>query len=114
MTTTTQSRSCTRNTDGNSCGSTVTGTWGSCSYGSTCAESGTRERTDTLRQCVSGACSDVPTVVTGTCTRDTDGTDCGGFGCEQYQCTSGSCQLVFQCPSTWTCCGDTCSKFACP
>lgn len=74
----TETRSCSRDTDGTSCGSTTYGSWSSCGgYSSTCDETGTRSRSVTTRTCGSGSCQSNTSTQNGSCTRDTDGTSCG-------------------------------------
>jgi cysteine-rich repeat protein len=74
-TTSTESEACTQ-ADGALC-DTQYGPWSDCNYASTCAESATRTRTETLYSCHSGQC-----VVAGVlpqseaCSRDTDNWGC--------------------------------------
>lgn len=72
---------CARDTDGTSCGSPTAGPWSLCgSYESTCDETGIQNRTVTQPVCASGACTgSVVTPESQACTRDTDGTSCGGM-----------------------------------
>lgn len=79
MATETDTSMCTRTTGGQSCGTTNTGAWGSCSYGATCATSGSRTRAVTTYSCGSGACNSSMTTETDTsaCGRTTSGTSCG-------------------------------------
>ncbi|MEZ4337424.1 MAG: hypothetical protein R3B82_12455, partial [Sandaracinaceae bacterium] len=110
-----ESRACSRSTNGNSCGSTTFGTWGSCGgFSGTCDESGTRSRSRMDRVCASGSCTTQSSTDTGACARDTDGTmcaataygtwgSCGGFSdtCDEsgtrsrsqtdYACVAGTC-----------------------
>ncbi len=73
-----EDRACSRATDGDTCGSTTFGTWGSCgSFADACDESGTRTRTRTDRVCASGVCSNANSPDSGACVRDTDGDGCG-------------------------------------
>ena len=81
QTTQADTQPCTRDTDGNDCGTTG---WGSCGgYSSTCDETGTQSRT--LATCSSGSCSS--STPSQACERDTDGTvvsygswsACGGY-----------------------------------
>jgi hypothetical protein len=110
----TESQSCSRNTNGSSCGTTEVGAWGPCSYASTCANTGTRQRSVTTYTCSAGGCAAVTTTETESCSRNTNGTTCaattcGGFGacsygstcandgtqqrtCQQFQCAAGTCQ----------------------
>ncbi|QAT83260.1 putative lipoprotein [Corallococcus coralloides] len=75
--TTTETRACTRSTQGNACGSSNTGSWGTCGYSGTCGESGSRSRTVTEAFCNAGACQPSSRTETEACTRDTDGITCG-------------------------------------
>ena len=85
---------CSRDTDGNSCGSTTT-SYGTCSsFSSTCDETGTKKKTTTQRRCSSGGCSSTSSSANVSCTRDTDGDGCSdGNSCTQPdRCSSGSCR----------------------
>ncbi|MEW5737725.1 MAG: hypothetical protein AB1938_02305 [Myxococcota bacterium] len=75
----TDTTGCGRTTSGQSCGTTQTGAWGTCSYGSTCANSGSRTRTVTTYTCGGGACNSNATTETDTtgCSRSTTGQSCG-------------------------------------
>ncbi|TXD38705.1 hypothetical protein FRC96_07130 [Lujinxingia vulgaris] len=77
--TATESQTCTRNTDGTTCGSFTNGDWSSCSYANECSTSGSRTRTVTYRECSGGSCSTRTATETDTagCARNTDGTSCG-------------------------------------
>jgi len=92
--TTTESRSCSRNTNGTSCGSTSYGAWSSCSgYTTTCDETGSRSRSVTTYTCDAGACGSSSSTESGSCSRDTDGTWCTDFfECSIGTCTSGICE----------------------
>ncbi|TXD38701.1 hypothetical protein FRC96_07110 [Lujinxingia vulgaris] len=75
----TESQSCTRVTDGDSCGAGVTyGEWGACSgFANVCDESGERSRSVVTRTCAGGSCESVTTTETESCTRETDSESCG-------------------------------------
>jgi hypothetical protein len=75
----TDTTGCARTTSGQSCGTTTTGAWGSCSYGSTCAISGSRTRSVTSYTCGSSACNSSNSTETDTtgCGRTTTGNACG-------------------------------------
>jgi len=74
----TETGSCSRDTDGDSCGASSCGSWSGCSgFTSTCDESGTRSRSCTDRVCSGGSCTDDAYTDAGSCSRDTDGDDCG-------------------------------------
>lgn len=113
-----ESQSCSRSTNGSSCGSVTYGSWGSCgSYSNSCDETGSRSRSVFTPTCSSGTCSTVTTSENGSCSRDTDGdscgsvtygswSSCGGFSgtCDETgsrsrnvntpTCASGSCGTV--------------------
>ena len=72
-----ETEACTRNTEGSSCGTDMLGTWSSCSYSDACDESGTRSRVVTSYTCSAGTCGSSTSNETGSCTRDTDGVQCG-------------------------------------
>ena len=73
-----ETEACTRDTDGNSCGSVTYGSWGSCgSYSGTCDETGSRSREVRTPTCGGGTCNTVITSQSGSCSRDTDGNSCG-------------------------------------
>ena len=74
----TESRSCTRDTDGDTCGSTTYGSWGSCGgFSSACDRTGTQSRTATDRTCSNGTCTTVNRTETQSCTRSVTGNSCG-------------------------------------
>ncbi len=78
--TSSESRACTRDTDGTSCGTTTYSTWSSCGgYANACDESGTQSRTRTDRRCAAGSCASQNTMENRSCSRRVaDGTSCGG------------------------------------
>lgn len=84
--------------EGATCDQTACGPWSTCSYPSTCAETGTQTRTCTDYICVSGSCQGQTRNETSTCTRDTDGQDCG---------TCSSCSYLDVCDNTGS---KTCPK----
>ena len=86
---TTQTETCTRTTNGNSCGVPSVGAWSSCGYMDACAESATRSRTVTTPTCNAGGCAGVDTTQTEACNRDTDGVTCGATTTGPY----GSCRV---------------------
>lgn len=109
-------QTCTRNTDGDVCGSeTVCGSYGACSYSSDCTNSGTRTRTCNDYSCSGGSCTKGPDYTQqATCTRNTSGNSCGsGTVCGSY----GACQYTNSCSPTGTktrTCNDyTCSNQSC-
>lgn len=106
----TDTAGCGRNQDGTSCGTTVLGTYGSCSYGSLCLNSGSRTRSNTTYTCGGGACNTGSMTETDTtgCNRNTEGNNCGVPSCGT--CTSG-CNC--DCERTQNCNGLRCSAQAC-
>jgi hypothetical protein len=87
-------RSCARDTDGDSCGSDTVTDCGGCVYSAgTCDETGTRSCTCTSFSCGSGACVASPSSCSqpsASCDRDTDGDECGCSTTLQC-CNQGSC-----------------------
>lgn len=79
MTTETDTSGCSRMTSGQSCGTTMTGAWGTCSYSATCSTNGTRTRQVSTYTCGSSMCNTSTTTETDTttCTRTTSGQQCG-------------------------------------
>jgi hypothetical protein len=100
--------------DGTPCGAVRYGAWGSCGYASLCDRFAEQSRSVTTPQCRAGACADVVTTGTQSCSRSTDGLSCastgygawgacGGYAnaCDTtgtqsrtvttYRCASGSC-----------------------
>ena len=108
--TSTETRACTRDTDGTSCGSTSCGAWGSCGgFSSTCDETGSQERTCTDYVCSAGSCGSSTRTETRACTRDTDGTSCGSTSCGAW----GSCGgFSSTCDETGSQ-GRTCTDYVC-
>ncbi|WP_236607773.1 hypothetical protein [Sandaracinus amylolyticus] len=102
----TRSEACSRDTDGVACAAETCGSYGACTYSSTCVTSGSRIRTCTWSTCAAGACggtgSRVETDTTG-CGRDTNGTRCNdGDPCTSLdRCSGGGCSGAY-CTS---CCG---------
>ncbi|HEY8429527.1 MAG TPA: hypothetical protein VIL20_14175 [Sandaracinaceae bacterium] len=90
--TTTESRSCTRDTDGTSCGTTTYGAWSSCGgFADACDETGTQTRTRTEQRCEAGACTPRNFTESRSCTRSRpDGTSCGSN--TWMRCCSGVCR----------------------
>ncbi len=100
--------------DGTPCGAVRYGAWGGCNYASLCDRFAEQSRSVTTPQCRAGACADVVTTGTQSCSRSTDGLSCastgygawgacGGYAnsCDTtgtqsrtvttYRCASGSC-----------------------
>lgn len=90
-----ESTSCSRSTDGVSCGSDVCGGWGGCTYAGDCDYSGTRTRTCQPQVCSGGACSlggGYDESDSSACDRNTDGWGCeDGNYCTYDSCYSGYC-----------------------
>ena len=97
---------CTRNTDGDSCG--TPGSWSTCSncsYPSTCAESGTGTQSRTIYVCSGGECVTSSESRECTCTRNTDGKSCGTSACPDDTCT-GDCPRC-----SWRDYPDSCTRY---
>ncbi|MEM9071042.1 MAG: hypothetical protein AAGE52_21200 [Myxococcota bacterium] len=106
----TETRACSRDTDGDSCGTTETTAWTSCSgFSGTCGESGTQSRTVTSFECSSGSCSSISAPETRGCSRDTDGITCAMTNCGPYT-TCGSFSDTCDEMGTQS---RTCTDFAC-
>ena len=90
--TSSESRSCARDTENDSCGSTTYGSWGSCGgYSNACDTTGTQSRTRTRRLCRSGSCANVNNDESRSCSRSgSNGTGCGSG----RVCCSGSCVSI--------------------
>jgi hypothetical protein len=129
---------CTRDTDGTSCGVGSCGSYGACSYSSTCDESASQTRTCTDLACAAGVCRSTNRDETRACTRDTDGTmcmasSCGAYGacdyggtcdesasqtrsCNDYACVTGSCAATARTetnPCTRSTTGTSCGMPTC-
>lgn len=94
----TVSAPCSRSTEGQSCGSSSCDPFGACSYGSTCATSGTMSQTCTDLTCASGTCHPVGRTATASCSRATDGQSCGATSCDPW----GACEWPSTCATTAT------------
>jgi len=83
------SRGCSRDTDGITCGDTTEDCDGICNYGSVCDNDDTDVNcVVTDYSCATGTCTPSQTGYTESCERDTEGLPCGSGGC----CTpSGTC-----------------------
>ena len=105
--TSTETESCTRDTDGNNCGSITNGMWGECVTENECDTTGIQTRTNTRPVCAGGSCSGVTMVMdTRPCTVTTENSPCGmmpgvctddGSGTctgSTQVCQSGSCTAV--------------------
>lgn len=98
QTTETDTSGCTRTTENLSCGASTYGSYGPCSFGSTCAETGSRSRTRTDPVCQSGACGSTSATETDTagCTRTTSGQSCGTTVTGAW----GTCTYATSCATT--------------
>lgn len=117
--TTTQTGSCTRDTDGDGCGMVTYGGWSDCSGFSTiCDETGTRSRDVYTPTCSGASCGTVTTTQTTGCSRNTDGQACLGPDnpCFNFLCSDGTCDAVDACTGFGErCCGapQYCTTDAC-
>jgi hypothetical protein len=93
-----EAESCTRGTDGVSCGGTSCGPWSGCSYADVCDEAATENRDCTDRVCSGGACTSSPRPESRACSRDTDGTSCGPETCDDWT----PCDYPSECALTGT------------
>jgi hypothetical protein len=95
---TTESRGCSRNTNGMDCGSSCDG-WGGCDYTGECDEDATRSRTCHDRICNAGSCRTNDRDEQEPCSRGTEGATCGsnpsycGQPTSCHICRSGSCEV---------------------
>ena len=94
--TTTETRACSRATDGLACASTGYGPWSACGgYTSTCDNTGTQTRTVTAYRCASGSCASATSTGSQSCSRNTTNQTCSwtlnGRSCPGT-CQSGACE----------------------
>lgn len=89
----TETRACTRATEGTICGAVDdTDDWSECSgFGGECGETGSQERTVSAEVCRSGACVSGSTIERRECTRDTDGNVCRTSSSCRGLCVAGAC-----------------------
>jgi len=113
----TESQSCSRDTDGTSCGSTSYGSWGTCgSYSDTCDESGTQTRSKTTYACANSSCKSSSSTDSQSCSRDTDGTSCGStsYGtwgtCGSFSDTCDESGTKTRTNTTYACSSGTCKS----
>lgn len=87
-----ETRACMRDTEGDSCRATETGSWGSCgSYSDACDRTGTRTRPVTTYACAAGRCAGSTTQESGSCSRTVnDGKACG----TNRACCNGTCRSM--------------------
>ena len=100
---------CTRDTDGDECGSTSYGAWSACGgFNTSCDEIGTRSRTLYIDICDSGRCDgERLDTETDSCSRVTDGNYCAP--CKS--CSNGNCMIddsAGGCAENQTCSGGVC------
>ncbi|AKF11593.1 hypothetical protein [Sandaracinus amylolyticus] len=88
-----ETRACSRDTDGTSCGTTTYGEWLCSGFDDTCDVSGTESRFRYDAVCTDAACASVPTLETQPCSRATDDLPCSdGLGCNGIDsCQGGLC-----------------------
>jgi hypothetical protein len=115
----TDTAGCVRTTDNVSCGASTFGPYGTCSFGSTCAESGTRTRTRTDPVCQTGACGSTTATETDAtgCTRTTGGQSCGttttgAWGACGYGATCDTTGTRSRSVTTFTCGSSACNSSA--
>lgn len=99
-----QESECTRDTDGDMCDTTDVESCGSCTYSSTCDETGTKECTCTRYSCSGQGCQAEPPDADCqvACNRVTDGIACGAT---QNQCPAGKIRPLC-CTSSGSCSAD--------
>ncbi|MFT5357508.1 MAG: hypothetical protein ACI9KE_004745, partial [Polyangiales bacterium] len=107
-----QSRSCSRATNGITCGTTTYGGWGACGgFANACDTSGSQQRSRTVRQCSSSSCQATSTPETRSCGRSvSDGTSCGSFW---QRCCGGSCTNLANNGSACGACRVNCGALPC-
>lgn len=100
-----ENQSCARDTDGDSCGSTEFGDWGSCRFSGQCTEVGVRTRPRTDYVCGAGTCGASESSQDDACSRDTDGQFCEDWpGCSFGTCSGGTCPVGPGCSGGRRCC----------
>jgi hypothetical protein len=108
-----ESRACSRPTDGMVCGATSCDPFGACE-GAGCALTGTQSRTCRDQVCSGGTCAPSPRTETAACSRPTDGTSCGATSCDGWGACGGfadTCTLSGT--HSRTCTDPVCSGGAC-
>ncbi|MFK8002308.1 MAG: hypothetical protein AB8H86_22115 [Polyangiales bacterium] len=102
-------------TNGSVCGTSENGSWSACSFGSTCAETGTQTRPVTSYACNSGTCGASIAMESRACTRSTDGAGCGSPSTGDWSACGGfddACDLMgtrTRTVSTPSCSGGSCT-----
>jgi len=88
--TTVETRTCSRNSNGTVCGEPSTGPWSACGgFTDTCDNTGTRSATTTSYRCAAGTCQSLEAVETQACSRDTTGVSCGETTTTTDECIAG-------------------------
>lgn len=111
----TETQSCSRNTDGFSCGSPSAGAWSACSgFDGTCGETGSQYRSVTSYTCSNGACISSNDTQERTCSRSTAGTACGSStgscgACTGFSDTCGESGTQSCTVTNYTCSGGSCN-----
>lgn len=95
-------QACERQTDGLTCDDTQNSCT-ACSFSQTCDELGSRTCTRTEFECVASSCRPSATSTQESCTRQTDGVQCGSRTCNFNQGTQQLCCINQSCVAT---CGD--------
>jgi len=96
----TETQTCTRTTDGVSCGTASCGSWGACGgFADVCDQTGTQTRSCTAPVCAGGACGSATTTESQACSRSTDGTPCSGGACTGGSCIADTCATLPACAS---------------
>lgn len=105
-----ETRECRRDTDGVPCGETVCSEWSACGgFPDECAETGQASRTCLPQVCRDGVCA-MGTAYEQTmgCSRETDGSSCGGPCRQGDQCVDGVCASVGRCAECTELCPQCC------
>ena len=109
-----ESRACSRDTDGTTCANTTCGGFGACQgFSNTCDESGSQNRTCVDHRCASGSCRMQERSEPRSCSRDTDGNDCGSRSCSAWSSCSYSDRCATSGTRTRTCQVPNCASGSC-
>ncbi|MEM7608505.1 MAG: hypothetical protein AAF411_24390 [Myxococcota bacterium] len=113
----TETENCSRDTDGTSCGSAIVGDFSACGgFSGACGESGMRTRSITTPVCAASECQNNVTMETASCSRDTDGVNCGApspgpYGaCGGFTGTCGNSGTQSRTVTTPTCGSGSCGS----
>ena len=111
-----EEQACARDTDGDSCGADVPGSFGACTgFAGTCDESGTRSRPITRQVCRAGTClGEAAAPETETCSRSTAGVACratsaGGWGACNWANVCDEAAQQTRTVTRFACVAQTCS-----